>query len=746
MRYFFFLPAAIFLCFSSLLAQPIGSWQEHLPYGSTIDVTSGQGKVFAATPFSCFSVSSQDANLERLSRITGLTETGVQVIFCSPKGTLLIAYRNSSIDIVTPGKVQTINALQLKPINGDKTIYQVNGNDDQCLLSTGFGIVVLNLEKNEIGDTWVLGNGGAYVKINGVVNYSGYYYAATEEGLKRAPANGSNLADYRNWTDVSGTAGLPTGAARQVLMARDSLYVQVGTTLYMHRDNQFIPLYTDGSNWINVNSSADKIIICEQSNSGATVQVILPDGKPFDRISHPLLRNPKRAIISGNSIWIADSTNGLLEKTDQGISAVIPNSPASIGSGDMLAENMDWWIATGNALSHFSGSNWSVYSANDQVLPAGFRNAGPLVMDKTEVLWAGSDGGGLLKKVGDNFLLLQDGLLAPAFDDPSSYRVGGLAVDADNNLWISNSGALKGLVVQFPGGDSKSFTIPFTYSGYAISQIIIDDNNQKWILSPNGNGLFCFNHGASVENPADDQWRMYRAGRGNGNLPSSNILCIVKDAFGFIWVGTDDGIGIVQCTEKVFTVQGCEAVLPVVQTDQFAGYLFKGETVQAIAVDGANRKWIGTKNGLWLISANGEKTIYRFTTANSPLLDNDIRKIAIDHSDGTVLFSTASGICSFKGDATGGGTTNSDVVVYPNPVPPGYAGQVAIRGLVNNASVKITELNGRLVYQGRALGGQLVWNGRDLNGKTISTGIYLVLVSDDSRREQLVTKIVFIQR
>ena len=62
----------------------------------------------------------------------------------------------------------------------------------------------------------------------------------------------------------------------------------------------------------------------------------------------------------------------------------------------------------------------------------------------------------------------------------------------------------------------------------------------------------------------------------------------------------------------------CEAVLPIVQQDNFAGYLFQGEEVRAMAVDGANRKWVGTKNGLWLISEEGEKIVYRFTLANSP--------------------------------------------------------------------------------------------------------------------------------
>jgi hypothetical protein len=211
-------------------------------------------------------------------------------------------------------------------------------------------------------------------------------------------------------------------------------------------------------------------------------------------------------------------------------------------------------------------------------------------------------------------------------------------------------------------------------------------------------------------------------------------------------VGTDQGVGIIQCPEQVFTQQGCEAILPVVQQDAFAGYLFSDEQVQSIAVDGADRKWIGTKNGVWLISPDGSSTIYRFTETNSPLLSNDVRQIAIDGKTGEVFFATAPGICSFRSTATEGTTANSNLLVFPNPVPPGYSGTIAIRGVANNAIVKITELDGRLIYQTRALGGQAVWNGKDYKGRTISTGVYLVLISDDSRQEKAVTKIVFIQK
>jgi hypothetical protein len=184
----------------------------------------------------------------------------------------------------------------------------------------------------------------------------------------------------------------------------------------------------------------------------------------------------------------------------------------------------------------------------------------------------------------------------------------------------------------------------------------------------------------------------------------------------------------------------------VVQQGNFANFLFKGEEVRDIAVDAADRKWIATRNGVWLVSPSGEKLLYQFTETNSPLLSNDVRKISIDGRTGEVFFATMKGIISFRSTATEGGPDNRDILVFPNPVPPGYEGLISIRGLVNNAIVKITEPDGRLIFQTRALGGQAIWDGKDYRGRKITTGVYLVLVSDDGRTEKAAGKIVFVSR
>jgi hypothetical protein len=161
-------------------------------------------------------------------------------------------------------------------------------------------------------------------------------------------------------------------------------------------------------------------------------------------------------------------------------------------------------------------------------------------------------------------------------------------------------------------------------------------------------------------------------------------------------------------------------------------------------VDGADRKWVGTNTGAWLISEDGENVITNLTTQNSPLFNDTVNSIGIDGTTGEVFFSTPEGMCSYRGTATVAAAGTNNLLVFPNPVPPGYSGTIAIRGVPDNAFVKITEMNGRLVYQTRALGGQAVWNGNDYSGNRVASGVYLVLIADENNQQKVAAKIVFI--
>jgi ligand-binding sensor domain-containing protein len=739
---------------------PIGNWRDHLPYHQAIAVSGNNPVIYAATPYSVFSIDLEENSINRLSKINGLSEGGIRTIAYEPGADkAIIAYTSSNIDIVHNQTVHNIDALKRSSIDGDKTIHHIFINNNEAFISAGIGILVIDLEKYEVAETYLIGNGGSRTPVYAVALHNNFLYAATHQGLKRAPANGNNLQDFRSWTNVP---HFEQKRLTNLVSYNGKLVVQQNDSLYISENSSWKFFFADDFRIENISASNNKLIISEINNQTGRIIALQPDGSIESTISDSKhIINPKQAIRVDNDYWIADSIAGLSYFDGDVFTPYVPNSPASVATGDLRALNGTVWVASGtttgelqvtnnkSGLYRFNENSWTNFNKFSFPSLDTFSDIVSIAIDPLDnSVWAGSFGGGLanISSSGNIKIYKQNSFINAAISLPQSYQVTGLAFDAQNNLWISNYGAENCIVVRKPDGSSTNFVIPFPIPGNPVTDIVIDEANQKWIILANGNGLLCFNHGASIEDASDDQWKWYRSGSGLGNLPGDNVLSVATDKDGLIWVGTDVGIGVIQCPEQVFSSQGCEAILPVVQQDNFAGYLFRDEIVQCIAIDGANRKWIGTQNGAWLISADAAKTIQRFTETNSVLVSNDVRDIVVEGKSGEVFFSTAKGICSYRGTATETTEENSNVLVFPNPVPPGYTGTIAIRGIPNNSIVKITETNGRLVYQTRATGGQATWNGKDYKGRTISTGIYLVLISHDSKKENLATKIVFISR
>jgi hypothetical protein len=172
-------------------------------------------------------------------------------------------------------------------------------------------------------------------------------------------------------------------------------------------------------------------------------------------------------------------------------------------------------------------------------------------------------------------------------------------------------------------------------------------------------------------------------------------------------------------------------------------------------VDGANRKWIGTRdNGVWLFNADITEVINHFTEENSPLISDYIYDIAVNKPTGEVFIATDKGLVSFQGDATenvdangktaGDACAEKDVTLFPNPVKKGYDGLIAVRGLANNSDVKFVTASGKLVYKTTAKGGMATWNGRTYEGDKAHPGIYLVLSSTEDGKANCVSKLAIL--
>lgn len=761
MRIWFF---GLILCSQLLFAQrPIGTWKSFLPFNNAFELAETPDRVYVNSDISIFYVEKSDNSIHTLDKTKGLSDVGIaHLAYNAATKTLVIAYQNSNIDLLVDGEtIYNLPDLKNKLTTSSKSINGLYSQGTRMYLSSDIGLSVVDLVAREFKSTFVIGAGGAETPVNNTTISGNSLFAATKEGVKIANANSSNLQNFTSW--VTQTNGIPARKASHVASVGAITVAAINDTLYKYDGASWQLLYeqkswevknmraADNKIWVSMwNDTAggyqNKWVVFEQNGSFTE--------KTFDASSRPL------DIVVSDNIWIADVWNGLMKYVTPSSNGerFVPNGPLSNGVFNMTIFEGNLYVAAGgvdpNYTTFFSNRDGIVvYKDNQWMLKNGFNGYGQLynttdnltvgVSSITRKAYWGSWGGGLTEMSIDNGNV-------NVLDNTNSVleNLGGIGVyvsaltsDKEGNVWMMNSSSTKQLKILKPTGDWVIITVPYYIR--STRKMIVDSRGWLWMCQRDGD-VIVYNPGNDLDNTADDQWRRLGAGAGNGGLPNNSVWCIVEDKENDIWVGTDEGIGTFFCAGSVFSNNGCGADKIKVERDGFIGYLFSTEIVKSIAVDGANRKWVGTLSGVYLVSADGKKELLNFTTENSPLPSNGITDIRINQATGEVFIGTEEGLVSYQGDAILGKETKSEVLVYPNPVQPTYNGPIAIKGLVDDAYVKITDAAGVLVYQGKANGGQMIWDGKGYEGKRVATGVYVVYAATDAGKEKSVAKIVLL--
>jgi hypothetical protein len=753
----------------------IGEWRDHLPYNDCISITEGDGIVYCATTKSVFSFNKSDNSIERLTKVNYLSDIGVsRISYHKGLKILLVAYTNGNIDLLENNTVTNISDIKRKLIPGNKSINNILFIGNNAYLSCGFGIVVLDLAKKEIKDTYYIGPNGGHIEVFDITFDGTKLYAATESGVYEANINDPSLSNYQSWTKHIEMPH-PDSKFNSITCLYNTLYVNLSSvvynsdTLYKYSNgvwSYFNPAYSSSKHNLHVYNN--KLFIVNEGDvevfdtTGTSLEKIWTYNNP-DIPDAPAPRDIN--VDQDNTYWIADKNLGIVKNWSTWNSlAFRPNGPLSSNVFAMSVEESNLWVAPGGhddtwnnlynreGVFSFIDEKWQSYNSTnisglDTIYDILFICVNP--SNPSNVL-ASSWSRGLLEfnnqslsGIWDesNSTLIGNGATGNSY----RLRVGGICFDDEGNMWVTNSGVNTALNVRIADGTWKAFDFSGYINNNEVGNVVIDKNNQKWIILPRNNGLLVFDDNNTISNTSDDKKKLLSNAVGNGNLPSNDIYSIAIDLDGEIWVGTDKGIAVFYTPENVFSGSNFDAQQILVNQDGFIQPLLQSEIVTAIAIDGANRKWIGTQRaGVFLVSADGTQQLEHFTEDNSPLFSNTINCIAINHKTGEIFFGTDKGIISYKGTATIGGTEYTDVLVYPNPVSENYTGYIAIRGLVADADVKITDITGTLIYQTVAEGGQAVWNGKNYSGEKAKTGVYLVFCSNADGSKTLVTKILII--
>ncbi|WP_266203908.1 type IX secretion system anionic LPS delivery protein PorZ [Pontibacter kalidii] len=750
-------------CSTALVAQaqsqlPIGGWRLHVPYHQGKAVAVAGDKVYLAAERGLFFYDTEFNTTETITKVDGLSEQQINdIAFSEGANTLVIAYHNSKVDLLQGNGIYAINDIFRKSISGEKKINRIYTYNKLAYLATTFGVVVLDLQKREVKDTYSsLGPNGESINATDVAILDNNILLSTSLGVLSAPLSGTNLQDFRNWSNQS--SGLPEPSAVTSLAAfQGKLFAGTASGVYtLSGENWSETTLTPGAAVKSLNATEAHLSIV--SSGGVLVQEA--SGRTYTLI-HTLLSQPQEAMATaGGEVWLADKAKGLvkLSLSNSEAAAFAPGGPYASDSFRIYTYGGKIYVLGGGYTESYEPQNnqsgfytyekgeWQNYNRALYPQPsfvAGQDLVGAVFNPGNNKLYLASYGSGLIAWEGPEKAILYNEENSPLLRTASTseVRVTDVALDYEGNVWVVNPNrqpGAPGLHKLTPDGNWESHPLSNIPDASNLTLLVIDDYGQKWLsVARKGNTR----SGLVVYDEQQDLTRTLAVGEGNGGLPSGTVYSMAKDLNGDIWVGTANGVGIYYNTALVFEAARYDARIPIINGRP----LLNGQVVRSIAVDGANRKWIGTDNGLWLFGPDGDEQIHHFTTQNSPLPSDKVYAVGVEHQSGEVFVATDAGVASFRSNATITEGKPECAMVFPNPVRPEYTGEVGISGLPNNADVRITDVAGTLVYKGKATGGTFAWNARDYNGNRVRAGVYLVLGASPDGAQTCISKIAVLE-
>ena len=754
---------------------PIGTWRIHTPGRICKTIEKVGNKIYAGSESSFIVYNQDDNTVKSLSKIDGFNGSGVSVLrYHKSTSTLLIGYIDGNLDLLNDdGTITNLNDIKRASIIGSKQINHISFKGNLAYLSCKFGIVVVDLAKAEVKETYSnIGLNGAQVEVFSSALKGDSIYVVTSQGLKvGSTLLNYNLIDFNNWYSFDNDTNIPTGTLFKgigvinntvfVSSSKSEIYKSVGNSWLV--DSSFVfPSQTN----VSIRNSGNQLQFIHPSK-------IISINEGFNKIEFNNIDNIGDVVLeNSNLIWLSNSEKGIVKFENSNQTSISPNSPYFKSS--FKFKSYKDWDGTENMLVTTGGYD---ASGNPKYLPYGiyiFKNGiwenfndkmGNLPSSSTyidadynevdsSIYVACFNGLFKIKRTGfqsaTSTILNRDNTdygLVDLWGGAGGYFLFDVKFDSHNMGWVvgpQRSSTNSPSIFSFKDNVWTNYTISTigSVAKYPV-EILIDDTDSKWIRYPinQGGGILVFNE---KSNP---KYKYLTDQVGEGKLPSMGVNCFAKEKGGSLWIGTDKGIALFNNPNSVLTSNSYDATTPVYENRA----LLHDKSIKCITIDGANRKWIGTIDGVWLFNEDGSQQIANFTTSNSPLPSNNIYDIEISKTTGEVFFATDAGMISYRGTATDPLTVNSTeegtftAKVFPNPVTPEFSGQIAITGLPISTNVKITDINGVLVYETQSNGGTATWNGHTYSGSKVNSGIYLVFATNKEGMQTMVTKFAVVK-
>jgi len=756
-----FLYVLFLLLFQFSFAQNKLSWQSYFSFNEIKDISEAPTAFYAASENALFSKNTATNIIKTTTTVDGLSGQTISALYHSEgfKKTI-IGYENGLMIVVNEkdGSILKVVDIVNKQLPANlKKINHFMEHNGLVYVSCDFGIVQFNLTTSQFGDTYFIGDNGAEIKVRQTAYFDGFIFAATANGIRKANSTNANLIDFNQWILVNSGDWSSVETLDTTLIAINS-----GGYIHRYNSNTFIGFSQLPQPSTDMRAVNHKLFVTTPNTVFVYSNQMVLDRQIANTqvLDNTLSFTCATAI--GDLLYIGTKEKGLFSSTLSNASAFESNTPAGPTRNNIfsldVAPNVLWAVygdytssynpypLDSYGISRYNTSGWLNLPYED-VLNAKSMTRIIVNPNNDKQVYASSFFSGLLKIEQDVPTMLYNeknsGLESITTEGPNyiDVRINGTAFDKSGNLWITNSRIKNGLKVLKTNGQWQSYstaTILDNAELASYANIVIDKNNTKWI-STNREGVIGFNESSNT-------FKKITLGSDAGNLPSGDVRSVAVDAKGQLWIGTIKGLRVLSNVSSFQTESQLKANPIIIMDDNLAQELLYEQFINVIVVDGANNKWIGTgDSGVFMVSPNGQETKYHFTINNSPLPSNVINDIKINSATGEVFIATDKGMVSFKGIATEANEDLNNAYVYPNPVRPNYSGTVKVAGLIDKANIKITDIEGNLVYETTSTGGTIEWDTTAFGNYKVASGVYMIFISAQDGGETKVKKVMIIR-
>ena len=734
------------------------AWESYYSYNNISVGTVSNQTIVTAAENALLLFDSSQGTAETITTIEGLSGDNISAL-ATYENVILVGHENgllAQIDINTKKIIFESGITRSNIISAEKKqINHIQLVANSAYVATGFGIIEVNPETLEFGDTYYFGPTSSSIEVNQVFVFENALYAATKQGLFKTPQTNLNKLEFSSWDKLA-------AGNWAFLWAQDnSLYAvkDEGSSLsFFQLGNTVQKKATFPGVLKNVSPHENGVLITvsnrvyDTDKSFVRTQTIGDlDGVKPNTFNFTISLNDQK--------WIGTSSEGLIRyANDTDFDLISPQGPLLNSIFDIEHLQDELWIAHGDynlfynpyplekyGLSSYIDKQWENIPNNQLFNADSFVRT---VAHPTEIgtLYACSYHGGIVAIEDNTPVALWDqtnsGLESLTFEGPNyvSIRVRDALVDDNGNLWSITGYVQKGLKKRSPSGQ---------WTGYDLSDAVLDYTQEAGYsnLELYNNKILFFGgvqSGLIGVDISQSPPQMKRIMGGDMGLPSDDIRSIRLDKDNRLWVGTRDGLAVLYAPNRFFE-EDTQLRSVVISDGGNLRELLSGQFISDIEVDGNNQKWMSTtSSGVFLISPDGGQILQHFTKENSPLPTSSVKTIGINEVSGEVYFGTLNGMVSFQGDAYAESESLSDANVFPNPVRPNFLGNVVIRGLQQKTRVKITDIAGNLVYDTTSQGGSISWNLRSFSGARVRSGVYLIFITSKDGLDSAVKKLMVI--